>query len=532
MHATVTISPRLAVGLAVFTLGLLLLAATIPLILLWARRRRRDSEDYAVRLLRNSAVPLLIQIVVRAIDFAFVAVLFRAFVNDQAALNDWIFAAPITTLILATIAEWGLNIWLTREVARDHTAIERTWGTGLILRFGLAALVTPVSLLIVAAYNALAAAGLITEGIDARGLWLMVVLALTVLPGSFSAAVTALFLATERPIVPAIANLLTNIISALLKIGAIVLGFGILGVAVGALLATIFSAVIFGVLLVRSFGWPPLRYDARLALSMLRAGLPLMLNALLLAVFFRFDITIIRAFRPEELGAYEAAYKWVALTQILPPMVINAVFPLFARQAANDRDALRRAYAYLSRVLLLLAFPIAAGVSIFAPWAIGWFVGWEYVPLGAPALALLIWYLPLSYVNGVTQYVLIALDRARTITVAFAAAAIFNFAVNLALVPRFGINAAAIVTVLSELVLYLPFGWVLRQELTPAPLWRAAWRPALATGGMAVAMLLLREIHPLWALLGGPLALWTFLIVLGAVQEDDRRLMRRILRRA
>jgi O-antigen/teichoic acid export membrane protein len=515
-----------------FAVGLIVLAAAVPLLILWARRRQRDSGDYVVRLVRNSAIPFAIQIVVRASDFACVAVLFRAFATDQAALTDFFFAAPITTLILATIAEWGLNIYLTREVARDPAAIDRTWGTGLVLRFAMALLVVPASLLIVVIFNALAGAGVIPDGIDARGGWLMLILALTVLPGAWSAAVTALFLATERPIVPAIVNLFTNIVSALLKIGAIVLGLGIIGVAAGALLAAIISAAMFAALLARSFGWPPLRYDRALARTMLRAGLPLMLNALLLAVFFRFDVTIIRAFRADELAPYEAAYKWVALTQILPPILINAVFPLFSRQAATDREGLRRAYDYLTRVLLLLALPIAAGVAILAPWAIALLGGWEYVALGAPALTMLIWYLPLSYVNGVTQYVLIALDRARTITLTFGLAAAFNFGFNVFFVPRFGINAAAVATVLSEIVLYLPFWWVLHREIAPTPLWQAAWRPALATLGMAAAMLLLRSIHPVLSLLGGPPVFAGLLLALGAIRDEDRRLLQRALRRA
>lgn len=530
MNDTLPISPRLAWALAAFAAGLLLLAAVLPPLIVWVRRRERAADDEVLRLLRNSAIPLLIQIGVRAIDFAFIAVLYRTLARQ--AITDYFFTATITTLILATVAEWGLNIWLVREVARDPALITRAWGTGLLLRFALAALVVPVSLLIVAGYNWLAAAGLIPYGFDRRGTWLMLILALTVLPGAFNAAVTALFLATERPIVPALVNLFTNVISTLLKIAAIVLGLGILGVALGALVATLISTLVFAVLLRQTFGWPPLRYDAALARTMLRAGWPLMLNALLLAVFFRFDTTIIRAFRAEEYASYEAAYKWVALTQILPPIVINALFPMFSRQAANDRAALRQAYAATSRALLVLALPLATGIAFFAPWCIALLDRAEYVAWGAPALALLIWYLPFSYVNGVTQYVLIALDRARTITLAFAIAAVFNFLANLLLVPRFGIRAAALVTVASELVLYLPFWVVLRRELAPVPLWRLAWRPGLATLGLAAALLLLRPLHPLLGLLGGLAVFGGLLLLVGGIEDHDRYLLRRVVRRA
>jgi len=526
------ISPKLALAIGVFVAGLLGLLIAVPLAVVVLRRRQTTlSDDYAVRLLRNSAVPFALQIIVRAIDMAFIAILFRVLVAQS--LTDYNFAALVTTLILGTIAEWGLNIYLTREVARDPSAIPRMFGTTLIVRLIFATLVIPASLLIVLGYNQLAAAELINNRIEREGFVLMVLLSCTLLPGAFSAAVTALFMATERPIVPAVVGLLTNIVSALLKIAALLLGLGVVGVAGAALAATIASMVLFAVLLVRSFGWPGLRFDGRLMRIMLVSGFPLMLNGLLLAVFFRFDMMIIRAFRAAaEFNAYEAAYKYVGLTQILPPIVINAVFPLFARQAATDRVALRRAYSYLIRLLLLLALPIAAGISVLSDVCILILGGSQYIPLGAPALALLIWYLPLSYVNGVTQYVLIALDRPKTITWAFGAAAIFNLSFNLLFVPRYGINAAAIGTVFSEIVLYIPLWRRLRVELDPPGLLHGMWRPLLATFGMASMMLVARQGHVLVSVLAGPIVFWALLVMLRAIHEDDRRLARRVLRRA
>lgn len=527
------ISPDLLPWLLLFVAGLLALGVVTPLAvwLVWRRGALR-SDDYAVRLVHNSAVPFGLQLIVRAIDFGFGIILFNMLARSQSALASYEFAALMTTLVLATVAEWGLNIYLTREVARDPAAIRASFGTALAIRAGLALLVIPASLVIVLGYNSLAAADLVRNGIDRQGLWLMVLLGCTVLPSAFSGAVTALFLATERPIIPAVVGLLTNVLSALLKVAALVAGFGVIGVAWAALAATIGSTALFAALLVRFFGWPGLRFDRAQAWTMLRAGFPLMLNALLLAVFFRFDVTIIKAYRLDaEYNAYAAAYKYVGLTQILPPIVINAIFPLFARQAIGDRQALRRAYTYTVRLLVLLALPLAAAVTVLRVPLIQLY-GTEHVAVGAPALALLIWYLPLSYVNGVTQYLLIALDRPRTITVAFGLAAVFNFSFNLAFVPRYGVSAAAVATVLAEIVLYLPLWWVLRREIQPAPLWRLLWRPATAAFGMAVAMLYALEIHLLLALIVAPLLFWGLLLVVGEVHETDRRLARRVLRRA
>ncbi len=532
--SNLSISPRFALALVIFTVGLLALAVMVIVALLVVRRRgMTQSQDYAVRLLHNGAIPLGLQMVNRAIDFAFALALYRLLDEQKLALATYEFAAIVVTLVLGTIAEWGLNIYLTSQVARDKRAIGETFGTALAIRLAFAALVIPATALIVLIYNQLGSANLIANGFDTQGLTVMLVLAATALPGAISGAVTAVFLATEQPIVPAVVGLMTNIVSALLKLAALLFGFGVLGVAGAALAATCASALMFAVLFFRYFGKPQIHVSPTMGLTMLRAGFPLMLNALLLAVFFRFDVTVIRAFRaPEEFTAYTAAYKYVSLTQILPPIVINAIFPLFARQAVADRPGLVRAYSYTTRLLLLLALPLSVAITILAPSLLTLFGDSEYRDTGGAALQLLIWYLPLSYINGVTQYVLIALERPKTITLAFALAALFNLGFNLVFVRQYGINAAAVATVLSEVVLFIPLWRVLQAELAPTAPWRMTFRPALAALGMGLAMLLLAQVHVLLSVLAAVPVFWTLLVVFGELQDEDRRLARRVLGRA
>jgi O-antigen/teichoic acid export membrane protein len=484
-----------------------------------------------LRLLRNSSVPLVLQIGVRALNMIFAIVLYRHFSANQSPIADYEFAAFITTLLLVTVAEWGLNVYMTREVARDESVIERAMGTLLVLRLVLAALVLLLAVLLIPTFNYLQTIGLITNRFEWRSAATLIILGSTVLPGTFSTVVGALFVATERPIVPAIENLLTNIVSVALRILALVFGFGILGVACGSLVAACWSATIYAMLLKRIWGWPRLQFDQQLARMMLSAGLPLMLNGVLLAIYFRFDTFIIRAYRPaDEFAAYAAAYKYINLMLFLPPVVINAVFPLFARQAIADHAALRRAYRYLARLLLLLVLPLATAGSFISPWLIAALGGTAYVPLGAPALAILIWYLPLSCITNVIQYVLIALDRARLVTLAFTGAAVFNLSFNLSFVPAYGINAAAIATVLSEVVLVLLLRRALRQQLDSAPLWRSFWRLLVATGMMAIGMLVAGQIDIIIGLVVGFVFFGGSLWMLGVIQAEDRRLAQRVLR--
>ncbi|GAC1557858.1 MAG: flippase [Herpetosiphon sp.] len=516
-------------AVALFIGGLLLLGVLAAVGLWFAGRTVLAPDDRARRIVRNSAGPLLIQLFVRAIDLALVKLLFVVLgPSDFGAYN---LAGLLVTLYLATLAEWGLGVWLTREVALDPSIASRAFGTAVVLRWLLAVLAVPVAVAISLSYALLQHAGLITNALSHQTLLLIAFLLPSLIPAAFAGATTALFVAHEQPTTIALANLFNNSLATLLQVMLLLLGFGVLGVAAAASISTLLNAGLFAWLLHRSFGWPGLAWDRALALNMLRQSFPLMVNGLLVGVFFTFDRFIIQGARfggEEAVAAYSAAYKYATLALVLPPIVINALFPLFARQARHDRAALTRGYRQTVRWLLLPALPLATVIAIWAPQAIRIVAEAAYVPAGAPALTLLIWFVPWSYINGVAQYVLIALGRQSTITWAFAVTALFNLLANLVLVPLWGINGAAVVTVLSEMVLFVPFQVVLRRELGPLHLVQVVWRTcvsALCAGGVGY---MFRD----WgfaALLGGALVYAGLLWLLRAFTAADRTLLARIL---
>jgi len=154
------------------------------------------------------------------------------------------------------------------------------------------------------------------------------------------------------------------------------------------------------------------------------------------------------------------------------------------------------------------------------------------VPDSAIALAILIWFLPLSFFNGLTQYVLIAIGRQARITLAFVFAAVFNVGANLLLIPRYGYVAAAVVTILSEVVLLVPFLFALRGRVRAGPVLLAALRPVPAAAVLAVLLLLGWDAGQPWRLLlaaAATAAYLPLLLVSGVFDPGERRLLQGLL---
>jgi O-antigen/teichoic acid export membrane protein len=282
--------------------------------------------------------------------------------------------------------------------------------------------------------------------------------------------------------------------------------------------------------------------------SLLSAGWPLMLNALLVGLFFRVDTFIIKAAPGGEgdLTRYNAAYSFLSFVLLISPAVTLALFPRMARHAVTDRARLNAEYAFALKIMLAISVPIVAGTVWLAPLLIAVLTldAPNYLPDSAVALRILIFFLPLSFVNGLTQYVLIAVDRQRLITRAFGITVLFNLLANLLLIPLIGIYGAALTTILSEIVLMLPFLLWTRREVGEVPLLSIAARPALAGIVLGLLLWLLWPVQEGWRngwdaftlFLGVgiaiPVVYIAVLLALRPFTGAETQMLRRVLRRS
>ena len=133
-------------------------------------------------------------------------------------------------------------------------------------------------------------------------------------------------------------------------------------------------------------------------------------------------------------------------------------------------------------------------------------------------LQLLIWFLPFSFINQVTQYVLIALNLQRHLTRAFIIGVLFNLLANLIFIPLYGYRAAAIITVFSEWALLIPFYILVRKNLCTVPWFDVTWRPTLAAAVMGAALWLIGDVNFLVKVV---VAGVTYLVALASGRRPD-----------
>jgi O-antigen/teichoic acid export membrane protein len=229
------------------------------------------------------------------------------------------------------------------------------------------------------------------------------------------------------------------------------------------------------------------------------------------------------------VGWYDAGYKWLNVLVVIPTLFTYAVFPVMSRQAAQDRSELKRSYRLSVKLLTALALPAAILFTLLATPLVGFLSGSAFLPHGAVALRVLIWSAIFGWVNSLTNYVLMALDRQRQVMMASAVRVVFAVVANLLFVGRFGFVASAWIIVAGEFLLVLLFTADLRRHLGPVGWGRLLWRVVLAallTGGVVWGLSFFSA--PL-AVLAGVIVYPVALLLLRALTPEERAMLEPLL---
>ena len=454
----------------------------------------------ARRVFTNSAMPLAAQLFNRAVDLVFAAFALRLLGvtgNGQYAI------AVVTWLYLKTISDFGLSVLVTREVAQAPAAAARLLGLTTLLRLAvLLALGPAVAAYIIASRQWFQ---LSPESVHA-----ILLLYLSLVPGSYSEAINSVFNGHEKMHLPAALTVLTNFSRFGFGLAALFAGYGVPGLAAVSVLVTTISALAFRLALRHLRVRPIWSFSPSEARRLLGLAWPLLLNGLLITLFFRLDTFVIQAAQGDRaLGIYDAAYKFANLLLLIPSYFVLAIFPILSRQAGSEH--LRDSFELAAKFLLLIAWPIVLGTMALAPLMIRILGGDAFLPEAATVLRVLIWFTPLHYVNGVAQYAIIAVNQQRQIARAYTLATVFNLVANVLLVPRFGYLAAAVITVLTEIVLFVPLHRAIQRYIGHVAWHWLALAPLPAVAAMAGGMLL---SHWIGSILAVALGFLLYLIVL------------------
>jgi len=154
---------------------------------------------------------------------------------------------------------------------------------------------------------------------------------------------------------------------------------------------------------------------------------------------------------PSEVGYYSAAQKLIQVLYVLPALFAASVFPIMARLVKTDAQAVKKLLEKSVALVILVSLPIAVLGIAFAEPIVELLFGLEYVP-SILTFRILMATILIVYPASLLGYAIFAYDEQRNFIWFVAVAALGNVLFNFLLIPKFGIEGAAVSTILVQLL--------------------------------------------------------------------------------
>lgn len=236
---------------------------------------------------------------------------------------------------------------------------------------------------------------------------------------------------------------------------------------IGIHLAVTVITLVIGVEILRRSLPPPViqATPQYLGSAWISSALPMVVLGGLQIIHARIDLLMLGAMRPvSEVATYNAVLQGTQLVSIILLSANTILAPRMASlYAAGKVDQLRHLAAHSARVVASLACLVTIGLVGLGPYYLESF-GPTYVA-GWAALAVLSLAQLVNAATGSVGVLLNMTGHERYMVVSVGISALLNVALNALLIPRWGMNGAAIATTISLVFINLVKAWWVQQTM-------------------------------------------------------------------
>lgn len=169
------------------------------------------------------------------------------------------------------------------------------------------------------------------------------------------------------------------------------------------------------------------------------------------------------------VGYYSAALTISSLWSMIPIALIQSLSPVLYDIAKKDRKIFLRRLRQSYALLFWLNAIYSIIVCVFSKWIIIFLYGREYLA-GTNALKIVVWYYGLSTLSTLNEVYLANDKKSKYVNVFCLSGLITDVVLNFLLIPNFGINGAAIATLITQIVIQIimPFAFKDTREIAIA----------------------------------------------------------------
>lgn len=389
------------------------------------------------QILKQTSWLILAQVLTKIIGF-----FYTIFLAKSLGVSDFgLFTVALAYFsILSSIAEFGFNKFLVREIAKDRLKTAELMCNVIMLRLTLTALLFAIFAIFLYLFDA-----------DKMRVSLILLAVLAVLPQSIALTFDSIFVALQKLQFSAASLLASSLLTALVGFFLVQLGFGAYGAVNALIFGQLVYVVITLVLLYRISGLHLSNIKLSVIKEAIRESLPYGILGVLGLFYFKIDTVILSYLRGSyETGLYGAAYRFLEVIVFIPASLSLSIFPRLVKVGSSKTEikkVFKKIILYMGGigtvVLILYLSTLPALIKFYLP---SFLPSIEALKIISFSIPLIFIYLPLS------QIILASEKYLKELIILTISILTLNILLNLIFIPKFGFIAASVVTVASDLL--------------------------------------------------------------------------------
>ncbi len=390
------------------------------------------------KIARNGFYLVVSQVIGRTIGFVYFIFLARSLTVENFGIYAWVLGFVYNFL---PVADLGIERYILKNLPRHLDRLEDYFRDLLGLKIALAGTTFLLTI----------ALGL-TLGLTGEKLVSLLIFSLIFLPNNIIHLTASFQNAREEVMTGIAANLFFSTLGALMGVGAVYLGLGVVWLFITYLVALLITAL--GVIVrAKKLALPLKPRFSQKTISLVWRECRFFAVLVIMGNFYlRIPlITIGQTMGDYWAGIYGSVSKFLEAGILIPQAVSLAVAPTFSRLLIQDKDQLKKIYHQISLgVILISLLPLA--IFLFAgEFFINLVYGGRYLP-ALPALKILGLVLPLLFFNFLAANIIENSSKVRKFTPWAVGHFVLVFGLAIILPGKWGIAGGAASLLVGEII--------------------------------------------------------------------------------
>ena len=217
-----------------------------------------------------------------------------------------------------------------------------------------------------------------------------------------------------------------------------------------------------GIILYHKLGGQRLSFSWEIGEKMFSRSKHYILSSMMVTIFAQTDKIMIKMMMDEAAtGYYGAAVTCAGMTSFIFTAIIDSFRPSIFEGQKGNNGVFRYRLTMLYSIVIYLSLAQSLVTALFSEWIIRFLYGTAYAP-AINVLRIIVWYTTFSYLGAVRNIWILANSMQKYLWRINMVGALANVALNAVLIPMFGINGAAVASLLTQIFTNVIVGYIIK----------------------------------------------------------------------